>query len=120
MKLTTRNIALMAVFAALYYVASLISPFIPAVGVPQITIKLEALFASLFGLILGPYLGFLSALLGALVAWILPPSGGISYGLPFLLSPPLNALVVGLIFYKKWKYAFAVLAFLISLFLFLP
>jgi len=120
MKLTTKNIALMAVFAALYYVASLVSPFIPAVGVPEITIKLEALIASIFGLLMGPYLGFLTALLGALVAWVLPPSGGISYGLPFLLSPPLNALVVGFIFYKKWKYAFVVLASLILVFWFLP
>jgi len=120
MKLTTKNIALMAIFAALYYVASLISPFIPAVGVPEITIKLEALIASIFGLLLGPYLGFLTAFLGALVAWVLPPSGGISYGLPFLLSPPLNALVVGFIFYKKWKYAFVVLASLIVVFWFLP
>ena len=120
MKLTTKNIALMAIFAALYYVASLISPFIPAVGVPEITIKLEALIASIFGLLMGPYLGFLTALLGAFVTWILPPSGGISYGLPFLLSPPLNALVVGFIFYKKWKYAFAVLASLIVVFWFLP
>jgi len=120
MKLTARNIALVAVFAALYYVASLISPFIPAVGVPEITIKLEALLASIFGLLMGPYLGFLTALLGALVAWILPPSGGLSYGLPFLLSPPLNALIVGFIFYKKWKYAFVVLASLIVAFWFLP
>jgi hypothetical protein len=120
MKLTTKNIALMAIFAALYYVASLISPFIPAVGVPEITIKVEALMASIFGLLMGPYLGFSTAFLGALVAWILPPSGGVSYGLPFLLSPPLNALVVGLIFYKKWKYAFAVLASQIALFWFLP
>lgn len=120
MKLTTKNIALMAVFAALYYGASLISPFIPAVGVPEITIKLEALLASIFGLLMGPYLGFLTALLGALVTWILPPSGGISYGLPFLLSPPINALVVGFIFYKKWKNSFMVLASLILVFWFLP
>jgi len=120
MKLTTKNIALMAIFAALYYVASLISPFIPAVGISEITIKLEALLASIFGLLLGPYLGFLTAFLGAFVTWILPPSGGISYGLPFLMAPPLNALVVGFIFYKKWKYAFVVLASLIAAFWFLP
>jgi hypothetical protein len=120
MKLTTKSIALIAVFAALYYIVSLISPFIPAVAIPEITIKLEALIASIYGILMGPYLGFLTALLGAVITWILPPSGGISYGLPFLLSPPLNALVVGLIFYKKWKYAFGVLAVLILAFWFLP
>jgi hypothetical protein len=120
MKLTTKNIALMAAFAALFYVSSLVSPFIPAVGIPEITIKLEALLASVFGLVMGPYLGFLTAFLGALLTWVLPPSGGTSFGLPFLLSPPLNALVVGLIFYKKWKYAFAAFAVLIAAFWFLP
>jgi hypothetical protein len=120
MKLTTKSVALMAVFAALYYITSLISPFIPAAGIPEITIKLEALIASIFGILMGPYLGFLTALLGATITWILPPSGGIIFGLPFLLSPPLNALVVGLVFYKKWKYAFLVLAVEILAFWFLP
>jgi len=120
MKLAARDIALMAVFAALFYVSSLISPFIPAVGIPDITIKIEALLASIFGLVMGPYLGFLTAFLGALVTWVLPPSGGSFFGLPFLLSPPLNALVVGFIFYKKWKYAFAVFAVLIAAFWFSP
>lgn len=118
MKLTTKNIALMAAFAALFYISSLISPFIPAVGIPEITIRLEALLASVFGLVMGPYLGFLTAFLGALLTWVL--SGGSSFGLPFLLSPPLNALIVGLIFYRKWKYAFVVFAVLIAAFWFLP
>jgi hypothetical protein len=120
MKLTTKGIALMAIFAALYYAASLISPFIPAVAIPEITIKLEALLASVFGVLLGPYLGFLTSFLGALIAWVLPPSSGSVYGLPFLLAPPLNALVVGFIFYKKWKYAFVVLALEILAFWFTP
>jgi hypothetical protein len=120
MKLTTKSIALVAIFAALYYVVSLVSPFIPAVGVPEITIKLEALLASIFGMLMGPYLGSLTAFIGAFVTWILPPSGGISYGMPFLVAPPLNALVVGFIFYKKWKYAFVTLISLIAVFWFLP
>jgi hypothetical protein len=40
--------------------------------------------------------------------------------LPFLLSPPLNALVSGLVFYRKWKIGFAVFAALIIAFLFTP
>jgi uncharacterized membrane protein len=119
-KLTTRNTALIAVFAALYYVLSIISPYIPAIGIPDIKIQLEALIASVFGLILGPYLGFLAAFMGAFVAWVLPPGSMSSYGMPFLLSPPLNALVVGLIYYRKWKQAFVTLGVLIVAFLFLP
>jgi hypothetical protein len=120
LKLSTRNIALVAVFGALYYVLSLISPKIPSIGVSGLNIQLEALMASVFGFVLGPYLGGLTALLGAFVTWVLPPSGMTPTGAPFLLSPPLNAMVVGFIFYKKWKWAFASLSLLVLAFLFLP
>ena len=118
--LTTKNVALLAVFAALYYVLSLITFNISAPGIPQVQIGLFALVASVYGLVLGPYLGTLAAFLGALVAWTLPPSGMAPYGLPFLLSPPLNAFVTGSIYYKKWKFAFVAFAALIVAFFFTP
>jgi hypothetical protein len=111
---------LIAIFAALYYALSLVSPYVPAVGIPDLKIKLEALIASVFGLVLGPYLGALAAFTGAFVSWTLPPSGANPFGAPFLLSPPINALVVGFIFYRKWKWGFAVSGLLILVFLFLP
>jgi ECF transporter S component (folate family) len=118
MKITTRQVALMAIFAALYFVLSLVTPYIPALGVPEIKISLEALIATIFGLILGPYLGAAAAFLGALISWIF--TGMFPSNLPFLFSPPLNALVSGLIFYKKWKWGFAVFTILIVAFLFTP
>lgn len=120
MKLSAKNVALTAIFAALYYVLSLITPYIPAVAIPEIKISLEALIASVYGLILGPYLGGLAAFVGAFVSWTLPPGSISPYGLPFLLSPPLNALVTGLIFYRKWKVGFLIYAILIIAFLFTP
>jgi hypothetical protein len=111
---------LVAVFAALYYALSLVSPYVPAVGIPDLRIKLEALMASVFGLILGPYLGALTAFTGASVTWALPPASANPFDAPFLLSPPINALVVGLIFYKKWKWGSVILGVLIAAFLFLP
>jgi len=120
MRITTRNLALMAVFAALYYVLSLIAPIRIPTGVGNLEIGFAALIASVIGLVLGPYFGTASALLGASIAWILPPSSGNLFGLPFLLSPALNALVTGLIFYKKWKFGFAVFGVLIVAFLFTP
>ena len=120
MKVSAQNVALMAIFAALYYVLSLITPYVPAIGVPEIKISLEALIATIFGLVLGPYLGASTAFLGAFVAWTLPPGNMSPYGLPFLLSPPLNALVTGLVYYKKWKAGFAVFGLLIIAFLFTP
>lgn len=120
MKLSSRNMALTAIFAALYYILSLILPSLYAIGVPNLQISLEALIASVFGLVLGPYLGALAALFGVLVTWFLPPSSLNPFGVPFFLSPPLNALVVGLVFYRKWKWAFALFSILIAAFLFLP
>jgi hypothetical protein len=118
--LTTKNVALVAIFAALYYVLSLLTFNISAPGVSQVQISLFALVASVFGLILGPYLGTFAAFLGALVAWALPPSGMAPYGFPFLLSPPMNAFITGSIFYKKWKVAFIAFAVLIVAFLLTP
>lgn len=120
MKLSSRNIALIAVFAGLYYVLSLILPSLYAIGVPNLQISLEALIASVFGFVLGPYLGALAAVLGVGITWILPPSNLNPYGVPFLLSPPLNALVVGLVYYRKWKWAFGLFSMLIAAFIFLP
>jgi uncharacterized membrane protein len=120
MKISSRHVSLVAVFAALYYVLSLISPHIPAIGISGLKIQLEALIASVFGFILGPYLGALAAFLGAFITWILPPGSFSPYSAPFLLSPPINALVVGLIFYRRWKWAFALFGLLILAFLFSP
>jgi len=120
MKLSSRNIALVAVFAALYYVLSLISPYVPAAGLPDLKIRLEALMASVFGFVLGPYLGALAAFTGAFVTWTLPPSSANPLDAPFLLSPPINALVVGFIFYRRWKWAFAAFGLLILAFPFFP
>ncbi len=119
LRVSTRQIALMAVFAALFYVLSLIAPIripVPSVGTMEITFA--ALIASIFGLVLGPYLGAASALLGATVTWAL--TGMSPYGLPFLLSPTLNAFVTGLIFYKKWKWGFLVFGAMTVAFLFTP
>lgn len=120
MKITTQNLALIAIFAALYYVLSLIAPIRIPTGVGNLEISFAALIASVIGLVLGPYLGTASALLGASVAWVLPPSSGDLFGLPFLIAPALNALVTGLIFYGKWKFGFSVFGVLIIAFLLTP
>jgi uncharacterized membrane protein len=119
-KLTSRQVALIAVFAALYYVLSLISPYIPAIGFADIKISLEALIASVFGILLGPYLGCLTAFTGAFVAWVLPPGSMSPLGVAYIPAPALNALVTGFLYYKKWKYAFLTMLALIVAFPLLP
>jgi len=76
MRVTAKNLALVAVFAALYYVLSLIAPIRIPTGVGNLEISFAALIACVIGLVLGPYLGTASAFLGAFVAWFLPPSSG--------------------------------------------
>jgi uncharacterized membrane protein len=118
MKIKTQQVALMAIFAALFYVLSLITPIQIPTTIGTIEIGFAALIATVFGLVLGPYLGAAAALLGSTVTWAL--TGMSPYGLPFILAPMFNALIVGLIFYKKWKYAFATFAIMIVAFLFTP
>lgn len=117
-KITTRQIALVAIFAALYYVLSLIAPVRIPTTVGTIEISFAALIASVFGIVLGPYLGASAALLGSSITFAL--TGMSPYNLPFIVAPMFNALVIGLIFYKKWKWGFAVLGILTLAFLFTP
>jgi ECF transporter S component (folate family) len=117
-RITTKQLAAMAIFAALYVVLSLIAPIKIPTGIGLIEIGFAALIASIFGIILGPYLGATTALLGSTVACAL--TGMTPYTIPFILAPMFNALIVGFIFYKKWKYAFAVFTIMIITFLFTP
>lgn len=66
-KINSKQMALIAVFAALFIGFSLITINIPTT-VGLVTISLSALVATIFGLVLGPYLGAAAALLGSVVA----------------------------------------------------
>jgi hypothetical protein len=116
--LTPKQIGFTAIFAALYVAVSVAVPLAIPVGVGGLTITLSALIATLFGIILGPYLGTTSALMGAAVSYAL--TGMSPLNLPFLLSPPLNAFVSGALFYKKWKMAVIPFVILMIAFLFTP
>jgi hypothetical protein len=120
-KVNALQIALMAIFAALYCVISFIGGPIkipaPALG-GTLEISFAALIATVFGIILGPYLGAAAALLGSAVSWSL--LGMSPYGLPFILAPMFNALIAGLIFYKKWKWGLLIFAIMAVAFLVTP
>jgi hypothetical protein len=117
-RISAREEAFIIVFAASYYALSILSLYVPAIGLPELTISLTAFIASVFGILLGAELGALTAFIGAFVAWVLPPGSMSVFGLPFLLSPPLNAATVGLIYSKRWKQAAGVMALLIFVFWF--
>lgn len=67
-KLTAKEIALLICFTALYTYFSFIPAF-PIVGLPSKAITLAAIAAPIIGIILGPYLGMLSTLLGGALAF---------------------------------------------------
>lgn len=117
-QITTKQVALAAIFAALYVAVNVAIPIAIPVGVTGLTITISALIATLFGIILGPYLGTVAALIGAVVSFAL--LGMVPYNLPFLLSPPLNALVSGALFYKKWILAAVPFIVLMIAFVFTP
>ena len=114
-----KRLALVSTFATLYVTLSLL-PGVPIIGLPEATIELEASFAPIFGIVLGPYLGFSAALLGTIVAFFLPPVAMAPTGIPFVLCPAADALVVGLIYRGSWKKAFAVVGLMIAAFWLTP
>ncbi|MEM4480922.1 MAG: ECF transporter S component [Candidatus Bathyarchaeia archaeon] len=68
LEFSAKNVALMTVFTALSFIICKFIPGIPIVGVPDAQIKFDAAVAPLYGMIIGPYLGFLAALIGGLIA----------------------------------------------------
>jgi len=85
----------MAVFAAFSAIVIKMFPGIPIVGVPGANIKFDAAVAPLYGLIIGPYLGFLAALIGGLI------TAGNPFDILTSFSPAVSALVAGLLTQKN-------------------
>jgi hypothetical protein len=68
LKLSAREIALTAIFAALSWIVSEFVPGIPIIGASGSSISFDASLAPIYGVIIGPYLGFLAAVIGGLAA----------------------------------------------------
>lgn len=94
MKLTTRQIALTSVFAALIVVITRL-PGIPILGGTQGGghIELSLVLYPLIGLILGPWMGLVAAFLGNLIAWLIPSSS--VFGLLTIPAGAIAAFVSG-------------------------
>jgi hypothetical protein len=109
---TTKQIALIAVFAAIY--ASLrIVPTIPMIGVAGAYFSLADILAPLYGIILGPYVGGASVLIGTFTA--MTAKAPVFLGLDFLPGF-VNAVALGFLVRRKWVPVIALNVFLLAIF----
>jgi hypothetical protein len=97
-KLSSRDVAFMAVFAALSAIVCKLVPGIPIVGVPDASIKFDAALAPIYGMVIGPYLGFLAALFGGLIV------AGSFYSVLTSFCTAVSALVAGLLIRKNCSF----------------
>ena len=112
-----RSIAVVATFSVVYLVFRM-TPTFAMVGVSGGTFTLADVFAPLYGVILGPYTGAVSVILGTFLA--------IAFGRPIIflgldfLPATVNALTVGLLLRRKWVISLVLYVGLFSLFLVHP
>jgi len=117
LRISAREIALIAVFAALIAIITRL-PGIPiALGIRAGTIEFSVPLYPLAGILLGPWIGALAVLIGNFIAWIIPTSTVMG----FLLIPAgaFAALCAGFLVRKtkwvNWKTAAVLLTVLIAL-----
>lgn len=95
-RLSTRDVAFVAVFAALSFIVCKFVPGIPIIG-GEGQIKFDAALAPIYGLVIGPYLGFLAALFGGFIAansW---------FSILTSFCTAISAMVVGLLTQKNYS-----------------
>ena len=115
-KVTTKYIALIAVFSALYSILRLI-PMGPMIGLSSSFSVSDAL-APLYGIILGPYAGGLSIIIGTFTAMAMGKPV-IFLGLDFLPAF-INAVAVGFLIKRKWAPVAVLYIVLLSIFVLSP
>jgi uncharacterized membrane protein len=116
-RLSARTLAFTAIFAAVYAVLRLVPTF-PMVGLPGASFSLSDAIAPLYGVILGPYVGGFSIVLGTFLAIGL--GRPVSFMFLDFLPATINALSTGLLLKRKWKMVVSVYAVLLLAFLLNP
>jgi len=113
-RLTAKDASLIVCFTALYLVLGFL-PISPIIGLPGKTITAAAIMAPIIGIILGPYMGTLSTVLGGVI--------GIFFGYfspPSLVSGVFAALCAGMLYVGKRSVCIFTYFSLIFLFGFYP
>jgi hypothetical protein len=99
MKLTSVDVALIAVFAALQALLAVV-PFTPTIGAAGYEITLGVIGGSLIGILLGPIIGGFAVLIGSLVGLFLNPAGAF-LGVLTVIPPFSGAFAAGCVKIKR-------------------
>ncbi|MEJ2243868.1 MAG: hypothetical protein P8X87_04945 [Candidatus Bathyarchaeota archaeon] len=115
-KLNSKTIAIISIFTAVYAVLRII-PSVPMIGASGASFSVSDIIAPIYGIILGPYIGGLSVVLGSFIAMFGKPP--VFLGLDFLPAT-VAAVSVGFLIKKKWIHVIALNVFLLAAFLIHP
>ena len=114
MKITTQNVALIAVWTALLLACTVI-PAYPVFGTPATITFSSILLNSLTAPLLGPLYGTMSGfIVGVLSPYVNPAT---SIGLLTFAAPTIAALMAGLFLFNRWKEAAIVFVVQIAIWL---
>lgn len=97
--ISSKAIASTATFAVIYFIFRMLPTF-PMIGVSGSTFTLADILAPLYGIILGPYIGAASIILGTFLS-IAAGRPMVFLGLDFLPAT-INAVMIGFLV-KRWK-----------------
>jgi hypothetical protein len=97
-KVTTKQIAIIAVFGAIYAVLRAL-PSVPMIGVAGAYFSVSDILAPIYGIILGPFIGGASVLIGTFTAMTV--KAPVFLGLDFLPGF-INAVALGFLVRRKW------------------
>jgi hypothetical protein len=113
----TKIIALIAIFAALYAVLRLVQT-IPMIGVTGASFSVSDVMAPVYGIVLGPYVGGLSVILGTFLAMAM--GRPVSFMFLDFLPALVNTVAIGFLVRRKWWPAVVIYAALFFGFLLNP
>jgi uncharacterized membrane protein len=113
----TKIIALVAIFTALYTVLRLI-PTVPMIGSSGSWFSVSDVIAPLYGIILGPYIGGLSIMIGTFLA--IAMGRPVSFMFLDFLPATVGAVSLGLLIKRKWMPVIALNIVLLAAFLIHP
>ncbi|MCW4021376.1 MAG: ECF transporter S component [Candidatus Bathyarchaeota archaeon] len=117
MKLSTKQISLISVFAALQVILGRL-PGIEIIGPESGKIEPTVLLLPIIGIVLGPWVGGLAAFIGNFITWLIPKTT--FFGMLMLPTGPVGAIVAGALARNdkksNWKVAALILLVLNALY----